>query len=464
MQDHPKHYCGVFAVYGAKPDQTANLVYRGLYALQHRGQESAGIVSTDGADFFHHKDMGLVSQVFNATALSKLKGTHALGHTRYSTAGSSTRVNAQPLCVKYKNGSLALAHNGNLTNAVSLRRSLEEGGSIFTTTTDSEIMLHLLAMADTDIIDAISSMMQKIQGAYSVAILTPDSLIALRDPSGFRPLSIGRLGEAFLISSETCAFTTVGATFVRDIEPGETVRISKVGLESFASPQTLKKSFCVFEYVYFARPDSLLSGRSVYVSRRLMGERLAKEYPITADIVVPIPDSGNIAAMGYSRATGIPYEMAFTRNHFAGRSFLNPVQSEREDVVDMKLNLIDDLVKDKRVILIDDSIVRGTTSQKRVLRLKEAGAREVHMLVSCPPHTHPCFYGIDFPDRSKLIAANLTREEIRTQLGLDSLGYLSEEGLLASVPDSGMCMACFTGNYPIKPETETQARENIFSI
>src|SRR5690242_7058486 len=452
MQCYPKHYCGVFGVYGHP--NAAELTYYGLYALQHRGQESAGIVTSDGKAFHAHKGMGLVSQVFNGDVLHEMIGEIAVGHTRYSTTGSSQLKNAQPLTVDCARGQIAIAHNGNLTNAAKLRSDLEAKGSIFQTTVDSEIILHLMAQPSrngyrSSLVDTIRS----IEGAYSLVIMTENELIGVRDPFGFRPLCIGRLGEAWVLASETCALDLIHAKFVRDVEPGEIVAINQEGLTSLqAFPEQERRAFCIFEYVYFARPDSSIANRNVYKTRVEMGRQLARENPIEADVVVPVPDSGNCAALGYSLESNIPFEMAFVRNHYVGRSFLQPSQLIRDFNVRVKLNLIAALVKDKRVIVVDDSIVRGTTCKTRVNNLKEAGAKEVHVLVSCPPHMHPCVYGIDFPDRSKLMAANYSLEEIRKYLNADSLHYLSQDGLVTAtgLPKDSFCMACYDGDYPVK--------------
>jgi amidophosphoribosyltransferase len=452
MQHYPKHYCGVFGVYGHP--NAAELTYYGLYALQHRGQESAGIVTSDGHQFHSHKGMGLVSQVFTGESLHDLVGHIAVGHTRYSTTGSSLLGNAQPLTVDCARGQIAIAHNGNLTNASQLRAELEARGSIFQTSVDSEIILHLMAQPSlnghgNNLVQSI----RRIEGAYSLVIMTENELIGVRDPYGFRPLCIGKLGDAWVLSSETCALDLIHGKFIRDVEPGEIVVINKDGLTSVqAFPEQERRAFCIFEYVYFARPDSTIANRNVYKVRVEMGRELAREFPIKADLVVPVPDSGNCAALGYSLESGIPFEMAFVRNHYVGRSFLQPSQLIRDFNVRVKLNLITELVKGKRVIVVDDSIVRGTTCKARVNNLKEAGATEVHVLVSCPPHMNPCVYGIDFPDRNKLMAANHSLEEIRKYLSADSLHYLSQSGLVKStrLPANSFCMACYDGNYPVK--------------
>ena len=452
MQNYPKHYCGVFGVYG-HPD-AAELTYFGLYALQHRGQESAGIVTSDGKDFHVHKGMGLVPQIFTAEMLKDLKqGSIAVGHTRYSTTGSSRLVNAQPLTVDCARGQIAIAHNGNLTNAAKLRAELEASGSIFQTTVDSEIILHLMAQPSlngqkNNLLETI----RRIEGAYSLVIMTENELIGVRDPHGFRPLCLGRVDDAWVLASETCALDLIHARFVRDIEPGEIVAINKDGLSSMqAFPEHQRRAFCIFEYVYFARPDSTIANRSVYKVRVELGRQLAREFPVEADLIVPVPDSGNCAALGYSLESGIPFEMAFVRNHYVGRSFLQPTQLIRDAAVRVKLNLIEELVKDKRVVVIDDSIVRGTTAKTRVNNLKQAGAKEVHVMVSCPPHMNPCVYGIDFPDRKKLMAATHSVEAIRRYLDADSLHYLSQEGMVAAtgLPKTDFCMACYDGDYPV---------------
>src|SRR5258707_1613500 len=451
MQSYPKHYCGVFGIYGHP--NAAELTYYGLYALQHRGQESAGIVTSDGKAFHAHKGMGLVSQVFNGGTLHAHHGDIAIGHTRYSTTGSSHLRNAQPLTVDCARGQIAIAHNGNLTNAAQLPDELEGRGSIFQTSVDSEIILHLMAQPrlkgdGNNLVQTV----RRIEGAFSLEIMTENELIGVRDPHGFRPLCIGKLGDAYVLASETCALDLIHAKFIRDVEPGEIVVINEQGLTSVqAFPEQERRAFCIFEYVYFARPDSNIANRNVYKVRVDMGRELAREFPIKADVVVPVPDSGNCAALGYSLESGIPFEMAFVRNHYVGRSFLQPSQLITDFNVRVKLNLISELVKGKRVIVVDDSIVRGTTCKARVNNLKEAGAKEVHVLVSCPPHMHPCVYGIDFPDRKKLMAANHSLDDIRNYLSADSLHYLSKDGLVKAtgLPASNFCMACYDGKYPV---------------
>lgn len=454
-EDRPRDACGVFGVFG-HPD-AAWLTYYGLYALQHRGQESAGIVTCNSQEerieFRAHKGMGLASHVFNEHVLRDLKGDRAIGHVRYSTTGSSRLINAQPLIVDCARGQIAIGHNGNLTNAAILRDELEAYGSIFQTTVDSEIILHLMALphfADRE--NNLISTLKRIQGAFSLVILTEDELIGVRDPYGFRPLCIGKLDGAYILSSESCALDQIHSKFVRDVEPGEVVIIDKNGLRSIKPWEGHdREAFCVFEYVYFARPDSNIANQNVYKVRVNLGRQLAREHPIDADIIIPVPDSGNPAALGLSLESGIPYEMAFVRNHYIGRTFLQPSQLIRDFSVRVKLNLIADVVRNKRVVVVDDSIVRGTTARARVRSIREAGAREVHVRVSCPPHRNPCVYGIDFPTRDELIANRMTMKQIQDYLQADSIGYLSLEGMIQAtgLPESKFCTACYTGNYPV---------------
>ncbi len=455
ISEYPKEKCGIFAVYNHP--EAAKLTYFGLYALQHRGQESAGIVSSDGKNICEYKAMGLVPDVFNEEILSKLKGHIALGHVRYSTTGSSLILNAQPFRVQYSGRSFAIAHNGNLVNAVRLRRELEKKGSIFQTTMDSEIILHLIVKElRNGIENAILKTMKRIKGAYSLVIMTEDSLIAIRDPNGFRPLCLGETNSSYVIASETCALDLVEARYVRDIMPGEILIINEKGLKSIKSGINAKISQCIFELIYFARPDSIVFGENVYMFRKRQGMFLAKEYPIDADFVMPFPDSGNYAAIGYAQASGIPFEMGMIRNHYVGRTFIQPSQSMRDFGVKVKLNPVKELIAGKRVIIIEDSIIRGTTARLRVKTLREIGAKEVHMLVSCPPHRYPCVYGIDFSTKGELIAARKSVEEIRKFLDLDSLGYLSKESLVkaSTIPEEKLCLACFTGKYPVPVEDE----------
>ncbi|PYJ09961.1 MAG: amidophosphoribosyltransferase [Verrucomicrobia bacterium] len=451
----PQHECGIFAVFGHP--NAAVLTYYGLFALQHRGQESAGIVTSNGpgTTFQLHRDMGLVSQVFGAQELERLKGTRAVGHARYSTTGSSTLKNAQPFVVDCFRGQIAVAHNGNLINAAVLRDELESKGSIFQTTADSEIIPHLLAQPSKNGGSPLS-VLRRLEGAFSLIIMSESEIIGVRDPFGFRPLVIGKLDGAYILASETCAFDLVHAEFVREVEPGEVVIISEDGIRSERPFPPEEQAFCMFEYVYFSRPDSIMGGINVAKVRTEMGRELARKFPVEADIVVPVPDSGNYAALGFAHELNIPYEHAFVRNHYIGRTFLQPSQLIRDFDVRVKLNLIKEAVEGKRVVVVDDSIVRGTTARARVVNLREAGAKEVHMRVSCPPHRFACHYGIDFPDPEKLIANQMSIEDICKYLGVDSLGYLDVEGMVRATgkPENQFCLACFTGNYPLPVDPE----------
>lgn len=448
--DRPREECGIFAVFGH--EEAAKLSYFGLYALQHRGQESAGIVTSDGQRVTEHKAMGLVPDIFDERVLQGLKGNMALGHVRYSTTGSSLLVNAQPLRIRHSGKTLAIAHNGNLVNARLIRSELENQGSIFQTTMDSEVVLHLAAKAMKKGLDqAMLETMHQVKGAYSMAIMTEDTLIAMRDPQGFRPLCLGRLDSGYVITSETCALDLVEAEYVRDVEPGETLLIDGNGLRSIRSERKTRKAQCIFELIYFARPDSNVFGQNVYLFRKKQGELLADEYPMRADLMMPFPDSGNYAAIGFAHSSGIPLEMGVIRNHYVGRTFIQPSQSMRDFGVKVKLNPVKELLRGKRVIIIEDSIIRGTTARTRISTLRDIGAREIHMLVSCPPHRFPCHYGIDFSTRGELIAAHKSVDEIRDFIGLDSLGYLSMESLVRAthIPTEDLCLACFDGNYPV---------------
>ena len=450
----PKHECGVFAVYG-HPD-AAVLTYYGLFALQHRGQESAGIVTTEGSHqpFDIHRGMGLVSQVFSEKELRQLKGNRAIGHVRYSTTGSSTLKNAQPLVVDCGRGQLAIAHNGNLINAAILRDELEARGSIFQTTVDSEIILHLLAQP-SGYQNAVKAVRQ-VEGAFSFVLMGEEEIIGVRDPFGFRPLVLGRLDDAFILASETCAFDLIHAEFIREIEPGEVAIINEDGIRSEWPFKEERKAFCMFEFVYFARPDSTISNHNVSKVRVAMGRELARLHPVKADIVVPVPDSGNYAALGFSHELGIPFEPAFVRNHYIGRTFLQPTQLIRDFDVRVKLNLIKELVAGKRVVVVDDSVVRGTTARARVVNLREAGAKEVHLRISCPPHKYACHYGIDFPDPKNLLANQLSAKQIREYLGVDSIGYLDIDGMVRAtgLPKDHFCLACFNSDYPMPVDPE----------
>ncbi|WP_459936217.1 amidophosphoribosyltransferase [Desulfonatronum parangueonense] len=446
-----REYCGLVGISGHP--EAARMVYFGLYALQHRGQESAGIVTWDGANLREQRGMGLVADVFNERHLGKeLKGDTAIGHIRYSTTGASLLRNAQPFMVRFGDFRIAIGHNGNLVNAQALRRELEDQGSIFQTTMDSEVIMHLIArnLNGKGLVEAVALACSRIKGAYSLIILANNKLIALRDPLGFRPLSLGRMGDSYVVASETCAFDLLEAEHLRCIDPGEMVIIEDRCLTSrrFADPEPTKS--CIFELVYFARPDSLVFGTEVYSARKRMGEILAREAPVDGDYIMPFPDSGMYAAVGYAQASGLPFELAMIRNHYIGRTFIQPSQDMRDFGVRVKLNPVRSLIKNKRMVIIEDSIVRGTTIRTRVKKLRELGAREIHMRVSCPPIRHPCFYGIDFSSKGELIAANHPVPDIARYIGLDSLHYLSIEGLLQATGRSeGYCLACFDGNYPV---------------
>jgi amidophosphoribosyltransferase len=454
--DHFNDECGVFGVHGHP--EAANITYLGLYALQHRGQESCGIVSSSGREQYAHRSMGLVADVFNEKTLEKLPGRFAIGHVRYSTSGGSQLRNAQPFCATTDAGTVAIAHNGNLVNADSIRRELEGRGAIFSTTADSEVIVQLLARSrerslEERLIDALS----RVKGAFSLVMMTPDAMIAARDPHGFRPLSLGRLDGAWVAASETCALDLIGASFERDLDPGEVVVIRRGRLRTLRPFTPVEKEhFCVFEYIYFARPDSNLNRNNVYTFRKELGRALAREHPVPSDVVVPVLDSGNTAALGYSEESGIPYEQAMIRNHYVRRTFIEPAQSIRHFGVKVKHNAVRDVLQGKRIVLVDDSIVRGTTLTKLVTMLRSAGAREVHVRISSPPTIGPCHYGIDTPTREELIAATHTEEEIRRLIGADSIGYLSLSALrkVAQSLKHGTCDACFSNSYPVTIETE----------
>jgi amidophosphoribosyltransferase len=453
--------CGVFGVFGHT--ESANITYLGLHALQHRGQESAGIVTTDGDRLYAHRAMGLVQDSFTQDQLAKLPGRAAIGHVRYSTAGGSHIKNAQPIAVDYARGSLAVCHNGNLTNADELRAQLEASGSIFQSDSDTEVLVHLVAASkEIAVEDRIADALTKVKGAYSLLFMTEDALIGIRDPMGIRPLCLGLLPgqkDAHVMASEPCAFDLIGAEHVRDIEPGEMVVVDASGIRSIRSMPRAPSRMCVFEYVYFARPDSKLGGKSVYDVRKAFGRTLAREYPIEADVVVPVPDSGVPAAIGYASALSVPFEMGLIRSHYVGRTFIEPQQSIRHFGVRLKLNPVAPVLRGKRVVVIDDSIVRGTTSRKIVKMVRDAGAREVHLRISSPPTQWPCYYGIDTPTRRELIASSHTVEEIARYVTADSVGYLSLEGMLAALGgEDSFCHACFSGQYAI-PFTPTSKRQ-----
>ncbi len=447
--DHFHDHCGVFGILGHP--EAAKLAYLGIYALQHRGQESAGIASSDSADLYVHKAVGHVQEIFTPETISRLPGSAAIGHTRYSTAGDTTLLNAQPIMIDCNKGKIALGHNGNLTNAIELRRRLEHRGSIFQTTSDTEVIVHLVARsAARNLSGALADALNQVEGAYSLVVLTRDEIYAIRDPRGFRPLVLGRFDGAWVVASETCAFDLIDAEYVREVEPGEMVRISRGGIESIRFAPEKPHQYCIFEHVYFSRPDSVIFGRPVNQSRERLGRLLAREHPVEADIVTPVPDSGVPAAVGYAAESGIPFRMGLIRNHYVGRTFIEPEQAIRDFGVKLKLNPVRRMIEGQRVVLVDDSIVRGTTSRKIVRLVRDAGATEVHVRISCPPTISPCYYGVDTPRRDELIASRHSVEEIREFLGADSLGYLSLESLRAAVEDTEgkFCTACYTGSYP----------------
>ncbi|HLJ46071.1 MAG TPA: amidophosphoribosyltransferase [Bryobacteraceae bacterium] len=468
MRSRPDKFhdeCGVFGIYGHR--EAANLAYLGLYQLQHRGQESAGIATSDGRDIHCYKSMGHVADIFTPDVLNRLPGDHAIGHTRYSTTGDTVLLNAQPFSVACNKGHIAVAHNGNITNAGDLRRDLERNGSIFQASSDTEVVLHLVARAlHKSVVGALRDALRQLEGAFSLVFLAQDRLIVARDPHGFRPLAMGHLTDnrgnlAYVFASETCSFDLINATYVGDVQPGEMVIVGPEGItrENYAPQQPLSQ--CVFEHVYFSRPDSVVFGRAIQESRENMGRLLARESPVDADVVVPVPDSGTTAAIGYSAESGIPFRHALIRNHYVGRTFIEPSQEIRDFGVKLKLNPVRHLLEGKRVILIDDSIVRGTTSRKIVRMVRSAGASEVHLRISCPPTVSPCYYGVDTPCESELIASSHSVESIRQFVGADSIAYLSLDALRESVADNKgeYCYACYTGNYPTELVQIEELRE-----
>jgi len=449
--------CGIFGVYA--PDQeVARLAFFGIYALQHRGQESSGIAASDGTKIRLHAAMGLVSQVFTEAILDQLRGAIAIGHNRYSTTGSSRKFNAQPIVVPSPQGEIALAHNGNIVNSEYLRKELQDKGYVFSSTTDSEVIAHLIASAPREsMVEKIKYAMSRLVGAYSLVILTRDRLFGVRDPMGVRPLCLGALnGKEWVLASESCALDHLGAEFLREIEPGEVVAVDGSGVHSFKGGTAEKKALCIFEYIYFARPDSLIKGRRIYQARWAMGEQLAQEYPIEADMVIGVPDSATAAGIGYSLASGIPYSEALLKNRYVGRTFIEPEQRLRDLGVKLKFNPMTDVISGKRLVVVDDSIVRGTTTPQVVALLRRAGATEVHMCICAPPIRYPCFFGVDMATRGELIAARKTVPEIAQWIGADSLGYLSVDGLIRAVdlPRELFCLACFTGEYPVPVQLE----------
>jgi amidophosphoribosyltransferase len=447
-----KENCGVVGVFNLQ--DAGKSLYLSLFSLQHRGQESCGIVLSNSENVYIHKGMGLVEDVFSRVNFEKSKGDFGIGHVRYSTTGSSSEKNIQPFVVEYKGKTYAIAHNGNLVNSYSLRKKLEEEGTLFQTTLDTEIIMHLIFKSKkNEFIDKLIDGLKKVKGAYSLVIFTPEGLYAVKDPHSFKPLCLGRINDGYIVASESCVFDLVGAEYLREIDAGEILFIGTNGLKSYYLKKN-KISRCIFEFIYFARPDSKIFGKSVYIARKKLGEKLAEELPFKGDIVIPVPDSGNIAAIGVSEKLNIPFEMGFIRNHYVGRTFIKPFQSSRELGVKIKLNVVTDVIKDRDIIVVEDSIVRGTTSTLRIKELRKAGAKRVYMCISCPPIKYPCFYGIDFPSKKELIASHKEIEEIRETIGLDGLYYLSLEGMLSSIslPSDEFCTACFTGNYPVETD------------
>jgi len=469
MFDKFQDECGVFGVFGHP--EAANLTYLGLYALQHRGQESCGIVAGDGKNLRAYRGMGLVSDVFKRDSIfEELPGRNAIGHVRYSTAGSSDFKNVQPIMVDYARGSIAVAHNGNLVNAQDIRNDLENTGSIFSTTSDTEVLIHLLAKSHSDsLADRVAEALMAVKGAYSILFLTETRMVAVRDPNGFRPLALGKLNEGFVIASETCAFDLIEAEFIREVEPGEMIVIDKHGLKTYKPFKETVLSPCIFEFIYFARPDSTIFGEQVYKVRKELGRQLAREHRIEADVVIAVPDSGMPAAIGYAEESGIPFELGLIRNHYVGRTFIEPQQSIRHFGVKLKLNPVREVIEGKRVVVVDDSLVRGTTARKIIKMIRSAGAREVHMRISSPPTSFPCYYGIDTPSRKELISSSHTIDEISRYITSDTLGYLSREGMLAAAGAPGgistgrFCDACFSGDYPVKfPRLRADSQLGLF--
>ncbi len=462
MSDKLHEECGVFGIFGHA--DAANLTYLGLYALQHRGQESAGIVSSDGKKLYSEKSMGLVADIFTEDRIKKLPGYAAIGHNRYSTAGGSIPANIQPIVVNFALGGLAVAHNGNIVNAGILKDELEAYGSIFVTTSDTEVIVHLIAQSrlatlHERIVDALSH----VQGSYSLLLITEEELIAVRDPNGFRPLALAEIDGAYVVASETCAFDLIEATYIRDIAPGEMVVISSKGIKSTFPLKHAEPSHCIFEFIYFARPDSMVFGQNVYTIRKNFGRQLARETGVEADVVIPVPDSGVPAALGYAEEAGLPFDTGLIRNHYVGRTFIEPRQAIRHFGVKIKLNPVKDALKGKRVVVVDDSIVRGTTSKKIIKMIRNAGAREIHLRISSPPTSFPCFYGIDMPTRQELIASSHSIEEIRKYITADSLGYISLDGIQKVVPQRmNYCEACFDGEYPVPFPGEKMFQLGLF--
>ncbi len=448
--EKPREECGVFAIYGHP--NASEMSYLGLYALQHRGQESTGIATSDGNDIYYHRGLGLVSEVFGDQGIFRyLKGTAGIGHNRYSTTGSNKIINVQPLLAADREGPVAIGHNGNLTNTRELYESLNRSGAIFQTTLDSEIIIHLTAMSKKGtFLERLTEALKKVEGAYCFVILTKDGIVAVRDPNGFRPLCLGKVDDAWIVASETCALDIINAEYIRDIEPGEIVSIDRNGVHSVKPLKKTKPSFCIFEYIYFSRPDSYIYGHCVDTVRRQIGKTLAREHPVDADLVISVPDSSNTAALGYAAEAGIPFEIGLIRNHYIGRTFIHPSQVTREHSVRIKFNPVRGVLEGRRVLVVDDSLVRGTTFKKIAKMLRSAGAKEIHLRISSPPVVSPCYYGMDFPTREELMASHRSVEEIRKYIDVDTLGYISLEGLHASVPnkENTYCDACFSSEYP----------------
>ncbi|PJZ69930.1 amidophosphoribosyltransferase [Leptospira perolatii] len=465
QDDKPKEECAIFGIFNSQ--EAANFTYLGLYSMQHRGQESSGIVSSDGEHLYRYAGMGLVANIFTEAKIRELTGTSAIGHNRYSTTGASFLRNAQPLRVESHLGPIALAHNGNLVNSWEVRSQLERDGSIFQTTIDSEVIVHLMARSgETDFLSALSSALKKVRGAYSLVVLTKSQLIAVRDPNGFRPLVMGKRDDGSIVfASETCAFDITDTTYERDVEPGEMIVVDRTGVRSFYPFPQSKAALCIFEYIYFARPDSNIFGESVYKVRKALGSQLAKELPVEADVVIPVPDSANIAALGYAEASGIPFQSGLIRSHYIGRTFIEPDQKIRDFGAKIKYNVVKNVVEGKRVIIVDDSIMRGTTSRKIIKMIRNAGATEIHLRVSAPPTISPCYYGIDIPTHNELIAATHTIEEIRKYLRVDSIAYLSVESMGRAVQEhkgGGFCNACFTAEYPVEFQSDMGNQKSLF--
>lgn len=462
MMDSVREYCGLFGIFNDNRDRASQSVFLGLNALQHRGQESAGIVSTDGIRTYEHRGMGWVSRVFAEEDLARLKGSIAIGHNRYSTTGQPRLRNIQPLLVSCKAGKVALAHNGNLVNALEKRRTMEQSGSIFATTSDSEVILHLIARSrERRLEDMIVDAVRQVRGAYSLLLMTKNKLIGVRDPFGLRPLCLGRLGESVVMTSESCALDIIGAEYVRDVKPGELVVVDDGGITSLTTEESTAEAKCIFEFIYFSRPDSIVFGENVDKVRRKLGVVLARNHPVDADLITAVPDSSNTSSLGYAQESGIPFELGLIRNHYVGRTFIQPEQAMRDGDVRVKFNPVRGILRNKRVVVVDDSIVRGSTMRKLVVMLRKAGVKEVHLRICSPPIKFPCFYGIDIPDRSELIASSHSVDEIREYLDADSLEYLTMEDLRSAVGDpENFCYACFNGEYRV-PLSEA-VRKTVF--